>query len=212
MFRQVLFTQWRWGALLVVLLSALGIAAPVAALNGLSQTPSLILEKVIVWGYVFPVLAALTGLLIGMSAWAADHRGGHVYALTLPVPRWYYALLRYGAGALLTVAVSAAVWIAALFATSGLALPAGLHTYAGTVGLRFLLGALLAYSIVFAVSSGTNRTAGWVLAGLGGIVLAHIAVVAMDPDILILDAIGQFMTSTGGPFSLFSGSWLLVAV
>lgn len=212
MFRQILFTQWRWGAGAVVLLGSLGLALPIATVNHLSSNPGLILERVLTWGYVFPVLAVLTGLLLGMSAWAADHRGHHVYALSLPVPRWYYALLRYAAGALLVVVVGAAVWIGALFATSGLDLPTGLHTYAGLIGLRFLLGSLLSYSTVFAMSSGTNRTAGWVLAGLGGLVLAHVIVQAVNNDIQVLELFGQLLVSAGGPLSLFTGPWLLVAV
>ena len=211
MFRQILFTQWRWGALMVGLLGVLGIALPLAVLYDLPQTPSAILDRVQLWGYVFPVFAVLTGLLLGMSAWAADHRGGHVYALTLPIPRWYYALLRYGAGVLLTLGVAVALWLGALIGTSGLALPSGLHAYAGPLALRFVLASVLAYSVVFAVASATNRTAGWILAGLGGLVLAQI-IAGTVSGAEILEPLWLLLVHTGGPFELFTGSWLLVAV
>jgi hypothetical protein len=212
MFRQILFTQWRWGAPLMVLLGILAIAIPVGALSTLPVTPSGILDRVAFWGWLYPMLAVLTGLLIGTSTWAADHRGNHVYALTLPVPRWYYALLRYGAGVVLTVAVGVVAWIGALFATSGLDLPTGLQTFAGAVAVRFLLTSVLVYSVVFAMASGTNRTAGWILASLGGLILAEFLVDAFGSEVNILETLAILAGSAGGPFALFSGTWMLVAI
>ena len=37
---------------------------------------------------LYPLLAAVAGLLLAVTAWSKDHRGSHVYALTLPLDRW----------------------------------------------------------------------------------------------------------------------------
>jgi hypothetical protein len=214
MFRQVLFTQWRWAAGFVVMLAAFGIAIPMATLRHLPASPSLVLDRANVWGHAFPILAAVTGLLIGMSAWAADHRGGHIYALTLPVPRWYYTLLRYGSGAVLVLAVGAGVWLGSLMATSGLTLPEGLVTQAGTVTVRFVLVALANYSVIFAVASGTNRTAGWILAGFVGLLVTQMVASTIDPsaDPVVFEMIGELVVRSGFPYQMFIGSAPLVAL
>jgi hypothetical protein len=212
MFRQILFTQWRWSAQVIALLGALVVALPVAAFNALPVAPGAILTRAATWGALYPVLAALTGLLIGLTAWSGDHRGQHVYALTLPVPRWFYALLRYASGALLVLTVAAAALVGTLIMTAGLTLPPGLHSYAGTVSLRFVLGAVLVYSLVFAISSATTRTAGGILALLGGLALGEFLVNRFGTDASILEPIARFFISPGGPFGIFAMPWLLVAI
>jgi hypothetical protein len=212
MFRQILFTQWRWSAQLMALLGALVIALPIAAFNDLPAAPGAIITRSTTWGFLYPGLAALTGLLLGLTAWTADHRGQHVYALTLPVPRWFYALLRYAAGIALVMAVVGAALAGTLIATAGLTLPPGMHTYAGLVTIRFALGAVLVYSIVFAISSATTRTAGGILGVLGGLLLAEFLTNRFGSDISILEPIAKFLVSPAGPFGIFSMPWLLVAV
>lgn len=211
MFRQILFTQWRWGATSLTILAAAGIALPILATGGLPEDSYQVLERMRGWGMAFPLLAVVVGLVLGMTAWGADHRGHHVYALTLPVPRWHYALMRYGAGIALLLPLVILVWVGALVATNGLALPPGLTAFPGQLGIRFALGALLVYSVAFAIASGTNRTAGWILAVLAGLMLGQVlgevlweASVLADLWFLIINA--------GGPLNLFSASWLLVSL
>src|SRR5207247_2566146 len=68
-----------------------------------------LLQAVQSWGTLYPVLAAALGLLVAIATWAPDHRGRHVHALSLPLPRWRYVLLRFGAGAALLAAPVIAV-------------------------------------------------------------------------------------------------------
>ncbi len=114
MFRAVLYAQWKWSRLIVVLGTVAGFAIPLLSLQGAArpdrgalQTQEL-LRAVQSWGSVYPLLAAALGLLTAIAAWAADHRGRHIHALTLPLPRWQYVALRFGAGlALLTAPIAA---------------------------------------------------------------------------------------------------------
>ncbi|RDJ93095.1 DUF2867 domain-containing protein, partial [Lacticaseibacillus rhamnosus] len=55
------------------------------------------------WGVLYPVLAAALGLLVAIATWAPAHRGRPVHALSLPLPRGRYVLLRFAAGLVLLV-------------------------------------------------------------------------------------------------------------
>src|SRR5205814_3499155 len=102
MFRVILYTQWKWSRLIVVLGSVAGFALPIISLQGAARpdasplTPGDLLHTVQSWGVLYPVLAATLGLLVALATWAPDHRGRHVHALVLPLPRWRYVLLRFG--------------------------------------------------------------------------------------------------------------------
>src|SRR5438067_1952836 len=132
MFRAVLATQWKWSRLIVVMGTVAGFAIPLLSLQGAArdrgalQTQDL-LRAVQSWGSVYPLLAAALGLLLAIAAWAADHRGRHIHALTLPLPRWHYVLLRFAAGFVLLVAPIAAVLAGAFLATWTATLAPGLQ-------------------------------------------------------------------------------------
>jgi hypothetical protein len=212
MFRQILLTQWRWSAPFVTLLGAFCIAVPLAAFNGLPEAPGAIIFRSVTWGFLYPALAALTGVLLGIAAWAADHRGQHVYAMTLPLPRWLYVVLRYGAGAVLIFALTIVVLAGAWLATATAVLPPGLHSYHGTVALRYAIGAMLSFSVIFAIAAGTSRTAGWILGGLTALVVAEFLASQLGTDFRILEPLAVFLVGSTGPFGMFSMPWLLVGI
>src|SRR5258705_6298313 len=115
MFRAVLYTQWKWSRLIVVLGTVAAFAIPLLSLQGAAradrgalQAPDL-LRAVQSWGALYPLLATALGLLTAIAAWAPDHRGRHIHALTLPIERWRYVLLRFGAGFVLLAAPIRAV-------------------------------------------------------------------------------------------------------
>src|SRR5881275_3174948 len=147
MFRVILYTQWKWSRLIVVLGSVAGFALPIISLQGAARpdasplTPGDLLHTVQSWGVLYPVLAATLGLLVALATWAPDHRGRHVHALVLPLPRWRYVLLRFGAGMVLLAAPIVAVLAGALLATWTATIPVGLQGYPGRSrsGLRSLL-------------------------------------------------------------------------
>src|SRR5256885_7395208 len=104
MFRAILYSQWKWSRLIVVLGTVAGFALPIVSLQGAARADRSplaaqeLLRAVQSWGTLYPVLAAALGLLVAIATWAPDHRGRHIHALSLPLPRWRYVLLRFGGG------------------------------------------------------------------------------------------------------------------
>src|SRR5256886_11254891 len=192
MFGVMLYSRWKWPRLIVLLGGVGGLALPLISVHGAAradssplQAPEL-LHAVQSWGVLYPVLAATLGLLVAMASWTPDHRGRHVYALVLPVPRWRYVLLRFGAGALLLAAPITAVLVGALLATSSAAIPAGLQGYPVALAVRFAPAVLVALAGSFAVSAGTPRTPGIVLSLIRGVMLVPVItnVARVDLDLV----------------------------
>src|SRR5256885_8653058 len=176
MFRAILGTQWKWSRLIVVMGTVSGFAIPLLSVQGAARDRSALqaqdlLRAVQSWGSVYPLLAAALGLLMAMAAWAADHRGRHIHALTLPLARWRYVLLRFGPGFVLLAAPIAAVLIGSSLAVLTATLPPGLQAYPIALAVRFAFAVFVAYSVFFAVSAGTARTAGIFLGGIAALVL-----------------------------------------
>src|SRR5215213_6097968 len=130
MFTQVLSVQWKWSRLVVAAATLLAFTLPILAVRdvdafaGMPEAAGLIstMQK---FGPFYAMLAAMVGLLLGVTAWRADWRGRHVYALALPIPRWHLALMRLGAGVVLLGAPAAALWAGGVLATASLAIPDG---------------------------------------------------------------------------------------
>src|SRR5437870_13800927 len=131
MFRVLLYSQWKWTRLIVALGSVAAFALPIVSVQGAARADASplqageLLEAEQSWGTLYPVLAAALGLLVATATWAPDQRGRHVHALSLPLPRWRYVLLRFGAGATLLAAPVIAVTAGALLAAWGATIPAG---------------------------------------------------------------------------------------
>jgi hypothetical protein len=215
MFREVLYTQWRWSTMAVVLSAVAAFAIPLWAVQRAGLASPLegdvvrMLERVRQAGVLFPLLAAVAGVAMGAMAWTPDVRGGHVYALSLPVPRWYYALLRFAAGLILLVPVVLAVWLGCLAATAAATIPDGLYTYTGTLTLRFALSMLVIYAAAFAAAGASRRTQTMIGIVIVGIVALQVALGAMEirfDPIVILESV----FSWPGPFRVFGGPWMLI--
>src|SRR5256885_11169284 len=163
-----------------------GFAIPLLSVQGAAQDRGAmqtqeLLRAVQSWRSVYPLLAAALGLLIAIAAWAADHRGRHIHALTLPLPRWQYVTLRFGAGLALLTPPIAAVLIGALLGTVMATLPPGLQAYPIALTLRFALAVFVAFAVFFAVSAGTARAAGGILGGVAPPVLVAGLLGGADP-------------------------------
>src|SRR5438552_7999253 len=80
MFRVMLYSQWKWCRLIVVLGSVAGFALPLVSVQGAARADSSplqageLLQAVQSWGTLYPVLAAALGLLVAIATWAPDHR------------------------------------------------------------------------------------------------------------------------------------------
>lgn len=220
MFRAILYTQWKWTRLALLPCVIIAFALPIVSVSrlgtGLDQgAAGFLLYRMIIFSVWYPVLAAAAGLIVAVSAWREDHRGSHVYALSLPVSRARFALLRYAAGALLLALPLVALWSSALIAAGLTSIPYGLRAYPNALALRFALAAFVAYSLFFAISAGTTRTAGWVLGTIGGTAALAVLLVAAGLDLGEFDVIAWLFTrliSATGPLAVFTGPWVLIDV
>jgi hypothetical protein len=163
-------------------------------------------------GGALPVLALLTGLFLGMASWMADHAGQHVYALSLPVARWHYVLLRFGAGAMLLLVPVAAMGAGALLATTAVDLPAGIHAFPMVLTGRFALAALVCYALIFALSAATRQVALALLGALGGFFAADVLLGAFGQQPVVLPTMFKLLTTWPGPLAILMGRWALFDV
>lgn len=223
----MLYVQWkaaRWPLVPFVLL-AFGLpilllgAARRFAQDGSEVIPALMLSVTSGGLILFPLLATAVGLTVALLAWNWDHRLGHVYALSLPVSRTRYVLLRMAAGALLLAVPVAALWAGAFVGALSVPVPDGLRVYPVAFGFRFALACLIIYALAFAVAAGTMRTTLVVLGGL--LVFLVFGTVAVDVVermthsrglVRPVDLLYWALVRWPGPFHVFGGSWMLLDV
>ena len=218
MFRVILYGQWKWSRLIVVLGTIAAFALPIISVQSAAagDTSPLhaqeLLRAVQSWGTLYPVLAAALGLLVAIATWAADHRGRHVHALTLPVPRWRYVLLRFGAGSTLLAGPIIAVLLGALLATATATIPSGLQAYPVALALRFAVAVFVAYAVFFAISAGTARTAGIILGTMAALVLVQVLASLANVSLNLVDLVQVVVLNWPGPLAVFTGRWMLLDV
>lgn len=215
MFEAILRTQWKATRAVSLLTTLLSFALPLASLQSASDsgTATQFIGTMQTWGGGYSILAAMLGLLIALAAWRPDHLGRHIYALSLPVPRSRYAMMRFGAGAAFLAPSIAALLIGGLVVTFSGAVPDGLHAYPVALTMRFALAAVVSYALFFAISSSTSRTAGLIIAAMVGLVFAqYLLRVVAESDINILEPVLDFLLYRPGILSVFAGRWMLVDV
>jgi hypothetical protein len=214
MFTAVLYTQWKWARIPLLLLALASFAVPVLSVRSqydASLPVTGLLTDIQSWGVVYPLLALVIGLVIAVAIWLPDRHGRHVYALSLPVPRWRFVLLRYGAGIVLVLAPVLLLGLGTLLATAASHLPPGINAYPGGITLRFLLATVVAFSLGFAGVAGTSR-AMRVILGLVALVivlelgLSLAGINGADPVLRVL----EWMSSPSGPLDIFAGRWMLL--
>lgn len=218
MFKALLYSQWKWARIIIVLGTLAGFALPVLSLQGAARADrgalqaQDLLHAVQSWGTLYPLLAAALGLLVAITTWAADHRGRHVHALTLPLPRWRYVLLRFAAGMTLLAAPIVAVLMGAVLAAVTATIPAGLQAYPIALALRFALAVLVAYAVFFAISAGTARTAGIILGAIATVVLVQLVASIANLQLDLISTMQVVLLQGLGPLAVFTGRWMLVDV
>lgn len=219
MFLQLLRSQWLASRQVVFVFVVLAFAAPLATVYyggslttaGASQVSGWLLgaEKI---GSSIPVIALFLGVALGIATWAPDHLGQHVYALTLPLPRPMFVLLRFGAGAVLLLGPVAALGLGALVATLAVDLPTGVHAYPIQLTLRFALASLFCFGIFFALSIGTKRALLLLLGLIGGVFLADLLVQTFGGETHVTETVLYLLTNWPGPLSILLGRWALFDV
>jgi len=213
-FLAMLRVQWRWCRGIILPGAAVAALLPFLTLRGIGPTmmPVEAMSGVKAWSPIYPAVAALLGLLVALASWASDRRGQHIHALTLPIERWKYVLLRFLGGMLLLAAPIIVFTAAARWATASVVLPVGLTIYPWSLSFRFGVGVLLAFALFFAILSGTPRTAAIVLSLVVGVVLLDLFVAYFFPRVGIANDLLAALFNGPGPFALFAGRWMLVDV
>jgi hypothetical protein len=218
MFKQILYTHWKWGGVIALCAALVGFAIPVASVQALGSTAtnrwevSALMGSVQSWGYFYMLLALSAGLTLALTGWAADQQGRHVYALSLPLPRWQYVLFRFEAGALLLAPAALGVWIGGLVASVSITLPVGLHAYPTTLAFRFALATLLIYSIAFAAASGSRRTGVWIVSTFGGVMVAQVVLKLVTERFDLMEWIFTRLAEWPGPLEVLMSAWMLINV
>jgi hypothetical protein len=230
MFQQLLFVHWKSARFGLLPFVVLAFGLPLLVVQGLGTDPldpdlyaiaaNTVTSRIAVWTPIFPLLAALTGIVLALSAWTWDHKVEHVYPLSLPLKRRSYVLLKMGAGIALLVVPCVAFWVGAMLATSSIDIPEGLRAYPTAVALRFALTALLLYALLFAMAAGTLRTTIWVLFGLvvflvsGSFIVEFLGQTLMPSleGVRFLPWILDRILYWPGPFDVITGNWMLFDV
>jgi hypothetical protein len=120
-------------------------------------------------------------------------------------------MLRLGAGSVLLAMPIIGITAGSFLATAAAAIPVGLTAYPAALAIRFTLAAGLAYSVFFAISAGSPRTAGYILAGLAALIVAH-NVFGLVPTVDLMSAILERLYDWPGPLAIFGGRWMLIDV
>lgn len=215
MLRVMYFEQLRRIGPFLIALCAMAAALPVLSCSGLlaggvASESFAVLEAAGRVSMYYPMLSCAVGLIIGPAGWQTDQEHGHVYALSLPIPRWHYALLRLTTGVLLVLPVVAALSLSALLTSALVALPPGLQTYPLPLSLRFAATSLVTFSTMFMLASASSRS---FLIGAGVLFAAFVAdswFAASNQ--LDYSVIAELLFGTRSPFSFFMGVWTLIDV
>lgn len=227
MYQPMLFLHWKQIKVALIPFVIAAFALPLLSIQGMGSAGDLegataayvILASGQVWLPVFPVLAVSIGVTLALSSWNWDHQLNHVYALSLPLPRWEFTMLKMGAGVVLAMLPAAGFWAGAHLAAASVTLPAGLHAYPDALALRFFLSILLSYAAFFALAAGTVKTTVGVASVLflflvvGGSVSGFLGnFFGFFQETNVVQAVVDLATSSHGPLEVFFGSWTLIDV
>jgi hypothetical protein len=217
MFAAILRTQWKWTRGFSLVAFVLGFAIPLLSLLALQTgrmefAPNLIVRSMNTFGLFYALLAGAGGLACAMSAWGHDHRGRHVYALSLPVARSTYTGMRFGAGSIFLLIPVVGVLVGCLVGIAAVKVPAGLHAYPVALTIRFLIACFVAYALFFAILASSTRAAGYVLATIAVIIGLLFFLNALDVGGDLVGALAQSIFGDHGILSVFTGRWMLIDV
>jgi hypothetical protein len=216
MFRMALFTQWKWTRAVLLPLVLATFSIPLWSVQQFSHASlsrwhvASLLATMQAWGIGYMLLSMFTGLMIAAGAWSYDTSGRHVYALSLPLPRWHYVLLRYGAGAVLLLLPVVFLWIGSLVATASAVIPIGLHAYPTALTLRYLLASFIIYSVMFALVSVPKKISLIVSIAIATVIVASMIIQQLtgQPG----NALFEWVIQWPGFLEVYFGRWMLIDV
>lgn len=219
MYTALLRAQWKSMAPATLVLALIVFAVPVWQLVGAqvlaggtrTELALPILGALISTSGVYPLLAYVGGSLLAAGSWWDDFQGKHVYALVLPVPRWYYLLVRMATGLTFVAAVVIALWLSAVIASGMVNLPQGLHAYPGGLAVRFALATSVAFVITFTLCSASQTVLRIVLWSVLGMLVLSLLIALMgqpSPAVWLINSILRWP----GIVDTFVGRWTFIDV
>lgn len=211
----VLREQLRRIGPLLIALTAMAAALPVLSVRvllgqGLAADSLLVLSGAASIAPAFPLVAGFIGVAVALSAWQSDHEGGHVYALSLPIPRWHYALVRLASAFLLVVPTLVGFALSATIVAAAVELPPGLHSYPLSLVVRFCALTIVTFSLFFALASGSKKSSGWGLLVLLAVIILDVAYQSGSGR--DYSPLFNLLLGSHSPLSFFFGQWSLVDV
>lgn len=217
MFAAILRTQWKWTRGAALLGFVLGFAIPLLSLFSLRSTgvgfsASNVVREMQQYGILYAVLAGASGLSCAMLSWGHDHRGRHVYALSLPITRSRYAGMRLGAGALFLLVPAAGVLLGSVIGVATAEIPTGLHAYPLSLTLRFVLASFVAYAIISAISAASTRASAYILGGIAAVFVVIFLLSTIGVGYDLMEWTARALFAERGLLSVFTGGWMLIDV
>lgn len=214
MWRAMLETQWKWSRAMLLLIAVVSFALPVVSLRAAlgARSESLFIASMQMWSVGYAVVAAGLGLVMAILAWSYDHRLRHVYALSLPVARWRYVLMRFASGLVLLGLPIAALFVGAEIVAFSSFVPKTLHAYPIALTLRFAFATLVAYAVFFSISSATVKTAGYILGGLATLIVLQVVVASAGSQVSLVGYLVDAVLASPGLLAVFNGRWMLIDV
>ena len=228
MYQPMLYLHWKQVRMVLIPFIVASFGLPLLAIQGVGIATGFDMPSMRVYQYMseaqfwlpfFPALAALIGVTLALTAWNWDHRYNHVYALSLPLKRSEYTMLKMGAGVTLALLPVAAFWIGSHLAAATVQLPAGLQAYPNHIALRFFMAVLISYALLFAMAAGTMRTTLYIVSGItlfvvGGNLMNDFLANYYDffTRVNVVEQSVYFLLRAPGPFAVFTGNWNLIDV
>ena len=227
MLKQSLYLQWKIARWPLVPFLLAGFGLPLLALRQSYRSAAqadlnaaeAMLGSLQLWLPLFPLTAALLGFMLGLMAWSWDHRANHVYALSLPVARWEYALQKMIAGLAMLAIPIVAVFAGMMLGVATIEVPQGLVAYPLAFTARFALTALVVYAFCFALAAGTVKTvirlaSAFLFVLIFGTLAIDFVGDAFGYDGLLtpMDALDAAFSRWPGPFHLIGGNWMPIDV
>ena len=220
MFRAILYTQWKWSRPVILLAVIVGGWLPINALRSWPyktmesyHIPSLY-RSISSAGLGYQLLALAVAVVVAISAWQADAHGKHVYALSLPIARWKFVLLRFAAGASLLGAVAVAVGLFGGVAAALAPLPPMLHAYPIGLAVRFWLGSLIPFGLIFALLVSSSRRVRIVVAAVATLFVVDwlLAAFGVTETTVMTRWLFDSLYEGGGPLTAFLTRWMFIDV
>ncbi len=165
MFAAMLRAQWIWSRAMMLFFLAAGFSIPLISVPLVARgrdtwmTSASMVGLGGLIGLAVAITIVLAAIALEIQNWSVDDRGGHVYALALPIDRRRYAMYRLAGSFLLLGLVCVAIGVGGIAAGALLDLPSTLRTYPVALAIRALLAGWFVHTVAFTLRVGTRERA-----------------------------------------------------